>query len=134
MRENEITLEKKCAAFYTKGVKFGKIAAMTPWAPGLTGMAIGEKLLGMESLWGDLLLTNQRVRFCTTPTMFSEGLGKGKIDFSIELRDIQSVDIGRKALRKTIIVRTNNSQVEFSMTWGASRFVEKLAAQLSSIT
>jgi len=44
-KENEILVAKKRALFFTNDVSIKKVLLLTPWAPGITGEVLGEKLL-----------------------------------------------------------------------------------------
>lgn len=126
-KENEILVAKKRALFFTNDVSIKKVLLLTPWAPGITGGVLGEKLFGTQNLEGTLYLTNQRLRFETGK--FDKLLGLNILEFDIELKIIEKVFIGRKILKKTMILLVDGVQLEFSL-FGVNEFIERLTRQM----
>ena len=126
-KENEILVAKKRALFFTNNVSIRKVLLLTPWAPGITGVVLGNKLLGTQNLEGTLQLTNQRLRFETGK--FDKSLGLGNLEFDIALKEIEKVSTARKILKKTIILIVDGVELEFSL-FGVDGFIEGLVRQM----
>lgn len=126
VKENEILVTKKKVCFFTSDVSIRKVLLLTPWASGITGQVLGQKLFGTQNLEGTLYLTNQRLRFETGK--LDKLLGLGNLEFDIALKDIQKVSTGRRILIKTMILLVDGVELEFSL-FGVDGFIKVLTSQ-----
>jgi len=127
VEENETLVRKKKGCFFVSDTNIRKVLLLTPWAPGITGQVLGQKLFGTQNLEGILYLTNQRLRFETGK--LDKLLGLGNLEFDIALKDIQKVSTGRKMLIKTMILLVDGVELEFSL-FGVNEFIKVLTSQL----
>ena len=107
-------------------VNIRKVLLLTPWAPGITGQVLGQKLFRTQNLEGTLYLTNQRLRFETGK--LDKLLGLGNLEFDIALKDIQKISTGRRILIKTMILLVDGVELEFSL-FGVDEFIKVLTSQ-----
>ena len=122
-RVAEAVLLKKKVLFFTKSLSLTEISLISPFSPALAGGMIARKLAGTEGVDGEISITNQHLFFKSG--FFDRFLLGQDVQFSLDLKDIISVETGKKLFKKTVIFNTNKGRFEFSL-FGVNKFISGL--------
>jgi hypothetical protein len=104
--DDETIISKKRALFFT------------------TELSMKKALPNIE---GKLYLTSKRLVF--EATSLGRLIGAGQLEFEIMLKNITKLSIGKRALKKTLVVHTDGVEFEFSI-FSVNSFREQILKQI----
>ena len=129
--DNETIISKKRALFFTTELSMKKALLWSPLVPMALGLAagavIGGKLFKTSNIEGKLYLTSKRLVF--EATSLGRLIGAGQLEFEIMLKNITKLSIGKRALKKTLVVHTDGVEFEFSIFF-VNSFREQILKQI----
>ncbi len=128
LNSNESLIGTHRAVLFTKDISLKGIVSVFPWAPGLLGHALVQKLLDVENVEGKIYITNERIHFETSK--FDKFLGVSNLEFDVCLKDVTQIKTGRRLWKKTVIIFFQDTAIELSV-FRTGKMISEIESALS---